>query len=184
MRRLGTLLLCMVLAPALGAQAPGDSGAGHARQEWRERFQKQRETWIREALGLSADQAAKLSATHEKFMAQRKTAVEEMRAIRQALRAQLRPGVAANVDSVRKLLDAEDRSTSALFQLRREEQHEIGTYLSPVQVAQLRMMRWTARFRMRQGRGMRGWMNRGMDRDHDGPGGPPDGPEGHGLEPT
>jgi hypothetical protein len=179
MKRLGTLLLCMFLAPALRAQAPGDSG-DHARQEWRERFQKQREARIRDVLGLSADQAAKLSATREKFAAQRKTAAEEMRTIRQALRAQLRPGVAANVDSVRKLLDAEDRSTAALFQLRRDEQHEMGMYLSPVQVAQLRMMRWAARFRMGRGRGMRGWMDRG----HHAPDGPPDGPEGHGPEPT
>jgi hypothetical protein len=180
MRRLGTLLLCMFLAPVLGAQAPGDSGAGHARQEWRERFQKQREARIRDALGLSADQAAKLSATHEKFAAQRKTAVEQMRTIRRALHAQLRPGVAANVDSVRKLLDADDRGTAALFQLRRDEQHEIATYLSPVQVAQLRMMRWAARLRMRFGRGMRGWMDRG----HHAPDGPADGPQGHGPEPT
>ena len=179
MRRFSTLLLCMVLAPALGAQAPGDSGTGHGRQEWRERFHQEREARIRDVLGLSADQAAKLGATHEKFAAQRKTAVAEMRTIRQALRAQLRPGVAANVDSVRKLLDAEDRSTAALFQLRRDEDHELTTYLSPVQVAELRMMRWAARFRMRYGRGMRG----SMDRGRPAPDGPPDGPEGHGPEP-
>ncbi|HXQ30237.1 MAG TPA: Spy/CpxP family protein refolding chaperone [Gemmatimonadales bacterium] len=186
MRRIGTLLMLAVLAPALGAQAPGDSGGAHSRKEWRDRFEKQREARIKEALGLTDDQATKLSATEKKFAAQRRSAFEEMRGVHEALRGQLRPGVAANSDSVRKLLDAEEHGEEALAQLRHDERHEMATYLSPVQLAQLHMMRDRMRrfgMRGRMGRGGMGGMRGGMGRDRDGRDGDGNGPPGHGPEP-
>jgi Spy/CpxP family protein refolding chaperone len=184
MRRLGTLLLFMFVAPALGAQAPRDSGVTHSRQEWRERVQKQREARMREMLGLTDDQATKLHATLERFATQRKSAFEEMGKLRQALRAQLRPGVAADVDSVRKLLDSEEHNASTLAQLRHDERHEMASYLSPVQLAQLEMMHRRRMGRFHRGGGMRGQMWYRPGPKDGGPGGPPDGGGGDGPEPT
>jgi hypothetical protein len=48
-----------------------------------------------------------LTPTEQKFAAQRRTAFTEARRVHDALRARLWPGVAANADSARKLLDAE-----------------------------------------------------------------------------
>ncbi len=174
MRRLGTLLLGILLAPGLGAQAPSDSGAAHSRAEWRERFQKQRAARIKEALGLSDDQAAKLAATEKRFGSQRQAAFKEARGIHEALRGQFRPGIAANEDSVRKLLDAEEHSAATFAQLRTDERHELATYLSPIQIARFEMIR-ARMHRFGRHRGMGGRGMRGM-----GPGGPGGGHDGWG----
>jgi Spy/CpxP family protein refolding chaperone len=140
MKRLGLLLL-LAAAPALAAQVPADSGRGAHRQA-------ARETRMREALGLTDDQAAKLKATDQRFREQRRGIMTREGEITGALRAQLRPGVAASADSVRKLLDAREQNGAALAQLRRDEDRELAGYLSPVQRAQLQLMRerWRGRF--------------------------------------
>jgi len=160
MNRIVWLLL---LAPSLlAAQNPPDSGGGRGRQR--------REAWVREALGLTNDQATKLEATRARFAPQRRAIMERQRAIRRGLRGQLRPGIAANADSVRKLLDARDQNRGALAQLQRDEEKEIAGYLSPVQRARLDLMRERfAGMRSRRGRGWgrgrRGWRGDGSGRD-------------------
>lgn len=155
------LLLSLAVAPALKSQVPADSGRG---SHYRDRggFDQQRGARLREALGLTDDQAAKLRATAGRFRDQRRSIMEQSRALARALRAELRPGVAANSDSVRKLLDSSDQNGAALAQLRRDERKEMATYLTPVQLARLQLMRqrMMARFaRFRHGRGgrARGW---------------------------
>jgi hypothetical protein len=57
------------------------------------------------------------------------------------LAAQLRPGVAANQDSVAKLTDAMIELKLASAQLTRDEMKEVSKFLNPVQRAQLLVMR-------------------------------------------
>ncbi len=118
---------------ALAAQTPADSGPAarmhHPVGRWRE------------VLGLSDDQAAKLKATEQRFGDQRRAILERQRSLGLALRGQLHPGIAANVDSVRKLLDAREQNEGALAQLRRDENREMAGYLSPVQRARIQLMR-------------------------------------------
>jgi hypothetical protein len=59
------------------------------------------------------------------------------RAIVQALGGQLRPGVAADPDSVTRLLDALEAVQAERIDRLRSEQAEFREYLSPVQRAQL-----------------------------------------------
>ena len=155
------LILSLAVAPVVAAQAPADSGrASHRRDHGG--FDQQRGARLREALGLTDEQAAKLRTTAGKFRDQRRSIIERSRTVSTALRAQLRPGVAANSDSVRKLLDLSDQNGAALAQLRRDERKEMATYLSPVQLARLQLMRqrMMGRFaRFRHGRG--GWRSRG-----------------------
>jgi hypothetical protein len=146
MKRIAWLLL---LTPSLvAAQNPPDSGSAVRRQR--------REAWVSQALGLTTDQAAKLEATRARFAPQRRTIMERARAIRAGLRGQLQPGIAANTDSVRKLLDARDQNRGAFVQLQRDEEKEIAGYLSPVQRARLDLLRERfAGMRSRHGRGGR-----------------------------
>ena len=167
MMRLAVFGLLFAALP-LRAQAPADTGAmahhrEHAQAEWSAR--------LRDALGLSDDQLAKLQATREHFRTERRTLFQHQREVFMALRGQLRPGVAANADSVRKLLDAREAGLTAFATLRRDEEHEMGGYLTPVQLARLDLMRARFRFRHMRGRGREHWQ-------HDG-----DGADGHGNWP-
>ena len=66
---------------------------------------------------------------------------QRQRAVQDAIRGQLQPGVAANADSLRRLMDARDQNRTALAQLDREEDKEMAGYLSPVQRARYQVMR-------------------------------------------
>ena len=70
--------------------------------------------------------------------------------LNEALRGQLRPGVAANSDSVRRLMDARDRNRAALAEIDRNENREAAGYLTPVQQARYQMMREQLRRRIQE----------------------------------
>jgi hypothetical protein len=88
--------------------------------------------------------------------------------MRQALNGQLRPGIAANADSVGKLVDAISAARVSYARLIQDEMRELATVLDPVQRGQLFLMRDRLLQRvqeMREAARARG----GPDR----PGGPP-----------
>lgn len=147
-------VLCLILAaaaaPGLGAQNPPDTSddaeARELRQELRQRWNER----IRQDLRLTDDQAGKLQGTEDRYLQRRREVAERQRAVNEGLRGQLQPGVAANNDSVRKLMDARDRNRAALMQLERDEDQEISGYLTPVQHARYQMMREQLRRRIEQ----------------------------------
>ena len=160
MRRLlwGGALVLVSVAPMcrVRAQTPQDTGSDapevqqlqhEIRQRWNAR--------VRQNLGLTDQQAAQLQATESKYLAQRRDVAQRQRAVNEALRGQLQPGVAANDDSVRKLMDARERNRAALAQIDRNENDEIAHYLSPVQHARYQIMREHLRQRIQELRGMR-----------------------------
>jgi len=136
------LLVLAAVAPAVAAQerrpGPPDSArAAQLRSEIERRFTDR----VRQELDLTDDQAAKLRATQERFGARRRPALERQHRLRQALQEQMRPGVAANQDSVRRLMDGVRAGRSELLTIEEEEQRELAGYLSPVQQAQFQMLR-------------------------------------------
>jgi Spy/CpxP family protein refolding chaperone len=152
-------VLLFVAAPALAAQgrSPADTGRAARMQRW--------EAHTRKQLGLTDDQAAKLRATRERFMPQRRDIMQRERAIHEGLRGQLQPGVAANPDSVRKLLDAHMQVRVALTQLDRDQDRDLAAFLTPVQRARIEMMdehMLMRRMAGGHGRGMRGGTHPGM----------------------
>ncbi|HUL04040.1 MAG TPA: hypothetical protein VLV16_12505 [Gemmatimonadales bacterium] len=167
MKRMAVLLL-LAVAPALTAQVPRDTAGRKAR---REEFQRRMEATVKKDLNLTDDQAAKLHATQEKFLGQRRDLMQRSRDIGEALRGQLQPGIAANPDSVKKLLDLRQQLWSSRAQLARDMDRELATYLTPVQRARIELLHERM---MARGRGM---MRGGR---HGGPGGSPgrDGPDG------
>jgi Spy/CpxP family protein refolding chaperone len=151
-------MLLLVAAPALGAQAKPPVDTGQAAKMQRMEAQMKKE------LGLTDDQATKLHATHERFFPQHRDVMEKGRAIHEALRGQLQPGVAANSDSVRKLLDAWQQNRAAMVKLEQDMDKDLAVYLTPVQRARMEMMHehMMMRDRMRgHGEGMDGM--EGMD---------------------
>ena len=143
------MLLALAL-PALEAQTPSDTSGDAEAEQLRQQIRQRWNARVRQELNLSDDQAARLQGTEQKFTQQRVDLAQRQRAINEALRGQLRPGVAANSDSVRRLMDARDRNRAALAEIERNENREAAGYLTPVQQARYQMMREQLRRRIQE----------------------------------
>ena len=151
--RLSLLLLLSPLAAGYAQRADTSSArADSLRQQIEERFASR----AQERLGLTNDQTAKLRATSRQFGARRGELHSRAHSLREALASQLRPGVAANQDSVAKLTDAMIELRLAEAQLSRDEIREQSKYLNSVQRAQLYVMRERFAHRIKEVHGRRG----------------------------
>lgn len=161
-RVLALVMAAAVLAGQARAQDSLDLGPPEAmslRQQLEARFARR----VREELGLNDEQASKLRDVAGTWFVKRRGLEADERALRRALAGQLRPGVAANSDSVARL-------TQRLLDLKveyaetyRAENRELG-FLTPVQRAQFYVLRerlldaLAAARENRQGQGRR-WAN-------------------------
>jgi hypothetical protein len=161
--RLTLLLLIFVPLYAAVAQRP-DSTRGPRADSLRQRIEERFAARVQRDLGLTNEQTAKLRASSQIFGARRRELRSREHALRDALDAELRPGVAANQDSVAKLTDAlvELRISSA--QAAREEMKDLAKYLNPVQRARLLLMRERFYHRVKEAHG-RGEMRGRRERD-------------------
>jgi hypothetical protein len=145
------VLMLMIFVPfhLAVAQRP-DSTRGPRADSLRQRIEERFAARVQQDLGLTNEQTAKLRASSQTFGARRRELRTREHALRDALDAQLRPGVAANQDSVTKLTDAlvELRVTSA--QAARDEMKDLAKYLNPVQRARLLLMRERFYHRVRE----------------------------------
>lgn len=170
MRTFLVLSLAVTLAAGLAAQQRdsvrqrGDSGeAQRLRAQVEQRFSER----VQQNLNLTPDQATKLRASQEKFSTRRQTLMQQQRERRQALEGQMQPGVAANPDSVNKLLDGLQSGRAQMLKLEQDQDDEMSKYLTPVQRARYQQMRERLMDRVTQMR-----MQRGMGRGRgDGMGG-------------
>jgi hypothetical protein len=132
---------------ALGQGPPDDLGrADQLRRQIEDRFSAR----VQEELGLTDDQTAKMRLTASTFFAKRRTLEQEERRLRQALAGQLRPGIAANQDSVARLMESLLQVKERYLDTFREELKEMAAYLSPVQRAQYYILRERLMERVRQ----------------------------------
>lgn len=164
MKRYLVLTLAVVLAPGLAAQQRdtvaqrGDSAeAGRLRAQIEDRFRGR----VQEELKLTPDQVTKLRATQERFSDQRRTVMQQQIERRRALDDQMQPGIAANSDSVRKLMDGIQTGRAQMLRIEQDQDREMAGYLSPVQRARYQQMRerfmqrvGELRMQRQQGRGM------------------------------
>ena len=159
-------MLALAVAPAAAAQqegpAPEDSAqVERLRAEIERRFGER----VRLELGLNDDQAAKLKGTQGRFGTRRRDLLRQQFLHRQALQQQMRPGIAANPESVRVHMDGLQAGRAELFQLEQDEDREMSGYLSPIQRAQFQMLRQRFIERVNQMRWQRQQMRRpGMQR--------------------
>jgi Spy/CpxP family protein refolding chaperone len=160
--------VAVILAPGLAAQRdsvrqPSDSAqAEQLRTQIEQRFSQR----VQEELKLTNDQTAKLKDTQERFGPRRRTLMQQQMQRRRALEEQMQPGIAANQDSVRKLMQGLDAGRLEMVRIQQDESKELGNYLTPVQQWRYNQMRERLMQRVgqmrRQGRGMgRGTMGMG-----------------------
>jgi len=162
--------LAVMLAPSLAAQqrdtTPG-AGAGATRNDTaearalRDRIEAAFSERVQENLNLTPEQATKLRATQELYSGRRRTLMQQQQERRRAIDDQMQPGVAANQDSLRKLLDAQRAGRADLAKIEQDEDREMSGYLTPVQRARYQQMRGRLMQRVmemqlerRDGRGM------------------------------
>ena len=134
------VLASMAILPATAAgqdTVPDPARAAQLRQRIEQRFGER----LREELGLSDEQASRLRIALAALAARRRGMEQDERRMRQALASQLRPGIAANADSVAKLVDALTNHRVAYAQTFRDEMRELSTILNPVQRGQYLMLR-------------------------------------------
>ena len=132
------ILLALTLALVQQPAPPADTGeAGRLRREIEDRFAQH----VQQQLRLSPDQATKLRATQERFGERRRGLMRQQVDRRMALNDQMQPGVAANSDSVAKLVVALTDHRVAYAQTFKDEMRELSTILNPVQRGQYMMLR-------------------------------------------
>ena len=107
------------------------------RRELELRFARQ----VQEQLQLSEEQTTKVRDIMSGYAERRRELELQERQLRMALNSQLRPGIAANPDSVNRLVDAIATGRVSYAQLVQEEMRELSTVLDPVQRGQLFLMR-------------------------------------------
>lgn len=132
--------LLLGFATVTTAQQPVDedtAGAERLRLEIQRRFAQR----VQADLGLRDDQMRKLRATQDRIGPRRRQLLRQMVGYRLALRREMRPGVAANADSVRVYMDGLQRVRAEQVALDQDEDRELAAYLTPVQRAQFHLMR-------------------------------------------
>ncbi|HET9708299.1 MAG TPA: hypothetical protein VFP39_08350 [Gemmatimonadales bacterium] len=158
------MVVSLAAATTLAAQSPDDSGVAvdpnrldSLRQVVLVRFRAR----AHQVLGLTPDQATRFDSAQSRAWAQRSDLMLQRRQINMALQDQMRPGVAANSDSVSKLLDTRRQVTQSLFQVDDKEDREMAGFLNPVQRAQYQEFRQHFRERIAEAvRNNRGGMPR------------------------
>ncbi len=134
------ILAALSVTPRLRAQdtlQPDPRLAERLRLQIEQRFGQR----IREELGLTDDQASRMRVAMATITARRREMEQEERKLRLALAFQLRPGVAANSDSVAKLVEALTNHRVAYAQTFKDEMRELSSILNPVQRGQYLMLR-------------------------------------------
>jgi hypothetical protein len=137
MLALSALWVLPARAIAQDTLLPDPVRAERLRRQIEQRFGER----LKEQLGLSDEQASRLRVSLAAIAARRRGMEMDERRMRQALAFQLRPGIAANADSVAKLVDALTDHRIAYAQTFKDEMRELSTILNPVQRGQYLMLR-------------------------------------------
>ena len=146
MKALLVLGLAVILAPRGGLSAQqrdsvrqrsDTAEAAQLRSQIEQRFSQR----VQQELKLTNDQTAKLRETQERFGPRRRALMQQQMQRRRALEGQMQPGVAANQDSVRKLMDGLTAGRMEMVRIQQDENRELGGFLTPVQQARYNMMR-------------------------------------------
>jgi Spy/CpxP family protein refolding chaperone len=133
MMRTAILALCLFgLASAAHAQAGPGPGPERLRQMVVQRFLDN----YRVQAGLTDEQYGKVQALVRQSFDKRRAIQERERGIVQALESQMRPGIAADQDSVTALLDQLQQIQQDRVDESRAEQQEFAQFLTPIQRAQ------------------------------------------------
>lgn len=135
---LGLLALVGSAQPMLAQDSTSGPRPGSA--EMRARIEARFTERVRTELGLTDEQTARLKEVAGGWYDKRRAMEGEERELRQALSGQLRPGVAANQDSVTRIVNQLLDLKVKYAESYREENKQLG-FLTPVQRAQYYSLR-------------------------------------------
>jgi hypothetical protein len=155
------LSLVLLLSPFGVTRAQGADTSRARADSLRHRIEERFASKAQEKLGLTNEQTARLRATSQQFGTRRSELRARAHRLREALAGQLKPGVAANQDSVAKLTDAMIDLRMAQAQVARDEIKEQSKFLTSVQRAQLYLMRERFAHHVMEVHGHRGHMRGG-----------------------
>ena len=138
-RRNGAALLLCVLgaAPLLAQGRVQRPGRTVLVQNIEQLFLKQ----VTTEMALTPDQQGRFQRVVLSWAQKRSQLEAEERELRQSLRRELTPGVAANPDSVSRFVDALNNNRVAYAESFRDEMHELTPILNPVQRGQFQVRR-------------------------------------------
>lgn len=137
---MSVLLLGAALAAPVRAQDAADTSGPEAaalRQQIESRFAEQ----VRQQLGLTAQQAVQLRDVNRTWTVRRRDLRQNEATLRMALAGQLRPGIAAESDSVGRLLDRLMQVRADFAATYGNEMRDLARFLTPVQRAQFFLLR-------------------------------------------
>jgi hypothetical protein len=127
------MVLGLLAASSGAATAQGGPPADRLREQVVQRFMEN----YRVQAGLSDEQFGRVQTTVRRFWDERRDLEQRERQLLRGLEGQLRPGVAADPDSVTALIDELLQVQASRSALARREQEEFAAFLNPVQRAQL-----------------------------------------------
>ncbi|MEO7368433.1 MAG: hypothetical protein ABIZ36_10775 [Gemmatimonadaceae bacterium] len=142
--------------PVIAAQQDGPTNPRRAQLE--KQLRQRTGEMVRRRLGLNDEQMGKLQSTNRSFERQRTDLMVRERETRQALRAEMVAGDAANQAKVGQLLDQSIQLQRQRLDLLQSEQQELAKFLSPIQRARYFGIQNELRKRaqeLRSGQGMR-----------------------------
>lgn len=127
----------MEMQPGMGMRMQGRPDRERLQQQIQERFAQRVQT----ELGLNDQQMERLRQAGRTNEDRHRDLGRREADLHRAAVAQLQPGVAANQDSLARLLDAIAQNHVARAQLEQQELRELAAFLTPIQRARLLMMR-------------------------------------------
>ena len=131
-----TTLLITALAALAVQQVAAQEHPGRRQQLQQEVMRRFTENY-RTQVGLDDEQFARFEETARQSMERRMEALQRERQLWMALQGQMRPGVAADADSLRTMMAALMDIQQERVDRAREEMAIYGEFLTPVQQAQL-----------------------------------------------
>lgn len=133
-----------------GPQGGRGAQAGARRQALVQAIRQRFEQVVRQRLQLNDTQMVKLRETNARFEGERRALTERERWVRQQMRAQLVPGVAADQNRVAALIDSLFALQRDRLDLLQREQRELAGYLTPLQRVQYYALQEQLRRRLEQ----------------------------------
>jgi hypothetical protein len=114
---------------------------GQRTQQLRMQIEQRFGQRVQMELGLTDQQMDRLRAAERNTRDRHQALADREQDLRRAVGQQLKPGVAANADSLNRLLDAIAQNHVSRAQEEQQEMRDLAQFLTPVQRARLLMMR-------------------------------------------
>ena len=143
----GIVLGALVLSPATGS---AQGVPGERAERLRDRVETVFTSRLQQELGLTEAQTQQVGEVLTRWGETRRELEQEERGLRRALDGQLRPGVAANSDSVTRLIDRLLQNRVEYAESFQGEMRALAPMLTPVQRAQFLRLRDTILRRVRE----------------------------------